>query len=48
MTYASEEWMARLILGFGSAVRVLSPEALAERVRANATAALAAYERAGV
>ena len=25
MTYASDEWMARFVLGFGSAVRVLAP-----------------------
>ena len=25
MTYASDEWMARFVLGFGSAVRVLEP-----------------------
>jgi proteasome accessory factor C len=44
MTYASEEWMARLVLGFGAAVRVLEPETLAQRVRSNAAAALHAYE----
>ena len=33
MTYASDEWMARFVLGFGSAVRVLDPQALADRVR---------------
>ena len=33
MTYASDEWMARFVLGFGSAVRVLEPESLAQRVR---------------
>ena len=33
MTYASEDWMTRLVLGFGSAVRVLGPESLAQRVR---------------
>jgi proteasome accessory factor C len=44
MTYASEEWMARFVLGFGSAVRVLEPESLAQRVRDSATAALHAYE----
>ncbi|WP_155942104.1 YafY family protein, partial [Mycobacteroides sp. CBMA 326] len=31
MTYASEDWMARLVLGFGSAIRVLTPESLARR-----------------
>ncbi|NGX07636.1 protein pafC [Mycobacteroides franklinii] len=44
MTYASEDWMARLILGFGSAIRVLAPESLARRVRADAATALAAYQ----
>lgn len=44
MTYASDEWMARFVLGFGSAVRVLDPPALAARVRESAVAALAAYE----
>jgi len=44
MTYASDEWMARFVLGFGSAVRVLEPESLAQRVRESASAALAAYE----
>jgi proteasome accessory factor C len=44
MTYASEEWMTRLLLGFGAAVRVLAPSSLAERVQGAATAALAAYE----
>ena len=43
MTYASEEWMARVLLGFGADVRVLGPESLVTRVRAGATAALAAY-----
>jgi proteasome accessory factor C len=44
MTYASEEWMARLVLGFGSAVQVLAPSSLAARVQRSATAALQAYE----
>ncbi|BBX16200.1 protein pafC [Mycolicibacterium duvalii] len=44
MTYASDDWMARFVLGFGSAVEVLAPEGLAERVRSAAVAALAAYE----
>ncbi len=44
MTYASDEWMTRFVLGFGSAVRVLAPESLAQRVREAATAALSAYE----
>ncbi|MGE2833409.1 helix-turn-helix transcriptional regulator [Mycobacterium sp. SMC-4] len=44
MTYASDDWMSRFVLGFGSAVQVLEPQPLAERVRAAAVAALAAYE----
>jgi proteasome accessory factor C len=44
MTYASEEWMARLVLGFGAAVRVLAPASLAARVQSAARAALRAYE----
>jgi proteasome accessory factor C len=44
MTFASDDWMARFVLGFGSAVRVLEPESLAQRVRESATAALQAYE----
>lgn len=43
MTYASDEWMARFVLGFGSGVRVLAPESLAKRVRESAAAALRAY-----
>jgi proteasome accessory factor C len=46
MTYASDDWMTRLVLGFGSAVEVLEPESLAQRVRAAATAALDAYQAA--
>lgn len=47
MTYASEDWMTRFVLGFGSAVRVLTPESLAQRVRDSAAAALSAYGVAG-
>jgi proteasome accessory factor C len=47
MTYASDEWMARFVLGFGSAVRVLQPQSLADRVRDFAVSALAAYEGSG-
>ena len=43
MTYASDEWMARFVLGFGSGVQVLAPESLAQRVRESAAAALRAY-----
>jgi proteasome accessory factor C len=48
MTFASDEWMARFVLGFGSAVRVLEPQSLAERVRDVAVAALEAYEGGAV
>jgi proteasome accessory factor C len=48
MTFASDEWMARFVLGFGSAVRVLEPQSLAERVRDVAVTALAAYEGSAV
>jgi proteasome accessory factor C len=44
MTYASEEWMGRLVLGLGSAVRVLAPVSLSQRVRDAATAALNSYQ----
>jgi proteasome accessory factor C len=44
MTYASEDWMTRLVLGFGAAVQVLEPESLAQRVRDAAAAALASYQ----
>lgn len=46
MTFASEDWMARLILGFGADVEVLAPPSLAQRVRASAADALAAYRTA--
>ena len=46
MTYASEDWMARLVLGFGHAVTVLEPASLADRVRSAAGAALAVYDAA--
>ncbi|OBA66724.1 protein pafC [Mycolicibacterium elephantis] len=44
MTYASEDWMARFVLGFGPAVRVLEPQTLARQVQETAAAALRAYE----
>ncbi len=44
MTYASGQWMARFVLGFGSAVRVLDPPELADRVQQSAVAALDAYQ----
>jgi proteasome accessory factor C len=44
MTYASPDWMTRLVLGFGAGVRVLEPESLAQRVRDAAAAALEFYQ----
>lgn len=46
MTYASEEWMARFVLGFGAAVQVLGPPSLAGQVRDAAAVALRAYDEA--
>lgn len=43
MTYASDDWMARFVLGFGAAVRVIEPPDLAMRVRDAAGAALGVY-----
>jgi proteasome accessory factor C len=47
MTYASDEWICRLLLGFGTEVVVLAPEALVQRVRTAAAEALGAYAGAG-
>src|SRR6201999_150213 len=44
MTYASEAWMTRLVLGFGPDVRVVEPQSLAQRVRDAAAAALDSYQ----
>lgn len=46
MTYASDDWMTRLVLGLGPAVQVLAPEPLAQRMRDAATAAIQAYQAA--
>lgn len=43
MTYASDDWMARFVLGFGAGVQVLGPPGLVERVAHCAVTALAAY-----
>jgi proteasome accessory factor C len=43
MTYGSDEWMGRLVLGLGAEVCVLAPESLAQRVRDAAVAALQSY-----
>lgn len=44
MRYGSQEWMARLVLGFGSGARVVGPPELVEAVRQRARAALEAYD----
>jgi proteasome accessory factor C len=46
MTYASDDWMGRLVLGLGSAVHVVAPESLAQQVRDAAAAALNSYQAA--
>lgn len=46
MTYASDDWMTRLVLGLGATVQVLAPEGLAQRVRDAAAAALTVYQAA--
>ncbi|QIS13131.1 helix-turn-helix transcriptional regulator [Nocardia arthritidis] len=47
MRFATLDWMARLLLGFGSGVTVLGPPELVAAVRERSNAALAAYEEAG-
>ncbi|MEU0501313.1 helix-turn-helix transcriptional regulator [Nocardia sp. NPDC004278] len=47
MRFATLDWMARLLLGFGSGVTVLGPPELIAAVRERSNAALAAYEAAG-
>lgn len=44
MRYGSQEWMARLVLGFGPGARVLGPPELVEAVQQRARAALEAYD----
>ncbi|MET4612677.1 proteasome accessory factor C [Rhodococcus sp. PvR044] len=46
MRYGSQDWMTRLMVGFGPGVRVLGPDDLAASVRNRAEAALAAYGEA--
>ena len=46
MTYGTEEWMTRLVLGLGDVVTVLAPVELADRVRTAAQAAVSAYQTA--
>lgn len=47
MRFATLDWMARLLLGFGSGVTVLGPAELVSAVRERSNAALAAYAGAG-
>ncbi|MEU1993726.1 YafY family protein [Nocardia gamkensis] len=47
MRFATLDWMARLLLGFGAGVTVLGPPELVAAVRERSNAALAAYEEAG-
>ncbi|QIS19873.1 helix-turn-helix transcriptional regulator [Nocardia terpenica] len=44
MRFATLDWMARLLLGFGSGVTVLGPAELVTAVRERSSAALAAYD----
>ncbi|RVW03296.1 helix-turn-helix transcriptional regulator [Rhodococcus spongiicola] len=44
MRYGSLDWMARLLVGLGSAATVIGPKELVEAVRERARAALAAYD----
>ncbi|WP_280401713.1 helix-turn-helix transcriptional regulator [Nocardia carnea] len=48
MRFATLDWMARLVLGFGSGVTVLGPPELVAAVRERSEAALAAYQGAGL
>ncbi|MEU4314673.1 YafY family protein [Nocardia sp. NPDC024068] len=48
MRFATLDWMARLVLGFGSGVTVLGPPELVAAVRERSAAALAAYREAGL
>ncbi|WP_278312636.1 helix-turn-helix transcriptional regulator [Lolliginicoccus levis] len=43
MRYASDEWMARMLLGFGASITVVQPAGLAERMREQAIAGLERY-----
>ncbi|NEW37331.1 YafY family transcriptional regulator [Nocardia cyriacigeorgica] len=47
MRFATLDWMARLLLGFGSGVTVLGPPELVAAVRERSNAALAAYDEVG-
>ncbi|AHH18199.1 putative proteasome accessory factor C PafC [Nocardia nova SH22a] len=47
MRFATLDWIARLLLGFGSGVTVLGPPELVNAVRDRSAAALAAYDDVG-
>ncbi|WP_227982444.1 helix-turn-helix transcriptional regulator [Nocardia spumae] len=47
MRFATLDWIARLLLGFGSGVTVLGPPELVNAVRDRSAAALAAYDDLG-
>jgi proteasome accessory factor C len=44
MRFATFEWMARLLLGFGTGVAVLEPIELVDSLRRRSVAALSAYQ----
>ncbi|MBD8506902.1 WYL domain-containing protein [Hoyosella sp. G463] len=46
MRYASDEWMARMLLGFGASITVVGPAGLAQRMRQQAEAGLERYRQA--
>jgi len=48
MRFATLDWMARLLLGFGAGVRALGPVELVAAVRERSEAALSAYRDAGL
>ncbi|KLO30908.1 protein pafC [Mycolicibacter heraklionensis] len=45
LTYASQEWLIRLLLGMGDEVQVMAPESVVAGVREASVAALAMYEQ---
>ncbi len=47
MRFATLDWIARLLLGFGSGVTVLGPPELVNAVRDRSAAALAVYDHLG-
>jgi proteasome accessory factor C len=44
MRFATEDWMARLVLGFGAGVQVLAPSTLVDLVGSRAAEALSLYD----